>query len=89
MPRPLPPVMTPSEKPGEASTAISPSPVGRSLSHLLIQRCTHPAMATGGAAIVASAILFLTTPGEREQAMARITPSIHDRSTGLAIIGRF
>jgi hypothetical protein len=46
-------------------------------------------VAAGGAAIVASAILFLTTPGEREQATARITPIIHDGGTGLAIIGRF
>jgi hypothetical protein len=42
-----------------------------------------------GGAIIASAILFLTTPGEREQATARITPIIHDRGTALAIIGRF
>lgn len=46
-------------------------------------------VAAGGAAIVASAILFFTTPGEREQATARITPIIHDRGTGLAIMGRF
>lgn len=46
-------------------------------------------VAAGGAAIVASAILFLTTPREHEQATARITPIIHDRGTGLAIIGRF
>jgi hypothetical protein len=46
-------------------------------------------VAAGGAAIVASAILYLTTPREREQATARITPIIHDRGTGLAIIGRF
>jgi hypothetical protein len=42
-----------------------------------------------GGAIVASAILFLTTPGERELATARITPIIHDRGIGLAIIRRF
>lgn len=46
-------------------------------------------VATGGAAIVASAILFWATPGEREQATARITPIVHDRGTGLAIMGRF
>ena len=46
-------------------------------------------VAAGGAALVASAILFLTTPREQEQATARITPIIHDRGTGLAIIGRF
>lgn len=46
-------------------------------------------VAAGGAAIAASAILFFTTPGEREQATARITPIIHDRGTGLAILGRF
>ena len=46
-------------------------------------------VAVGGAALVASAILFLTTPREREQATARIVPVLHDRSTGLAIIGRF
>lgn len=46
-------------------------------------------VAVGGASIVAGAIVFLTTPRERERATARIVPVIHDRGTGLAIIGRF
>jgi hypothetical protein len=46
-------------------------------------------VAVGGAAIVTGVIVFLTTPREREQSTARIVPVIHDRGTGLAIIGRF
>lgn len=46
-------------------------------------------VAAGGAAIAASAILFLTIQSERAQATARIVPTIYDRGTGLAIIGRF
>lgn len=43
----------------------------------------------GGAAIAASAILLLTTPSERAHKTARIVPTINDRGTGLAILGRF
>jgi hypothetical protein len=43
----------------------------------------------GGAAIVAGAVVWLTTPRAPEQATARIVPVIHDRGAGLAIAGGF
>jgi hypothetical protein len=46
-------------------------------------------VAAGVVAIVASVFMFLTTPSERAQAKARLLPIIHDRGTGLSIIGRF
>jgi tetratricopeptide (TPR) repeat protein len=44
---------------------------------------------TGGAAIVASAIVFLTAPHAREHVSARIVPVTHDHGAGLAITGKF
>jgi hypothetical protein len=46
-------------------------------------------VAAGGAAIVASAIVFLTRPHPQERATARIVPMTHARGAGLAIMGRF
>jgi hypothetical protein len=46
-------------------------------------------VAAGGAAIVASAIVFLTAPHAREHATARLTLVTHDRGAGLTITGRF
>jgi len=44
---------------------------------------------TGGAAIVAGAVVFLTAPHARERASARIVPVTHDHGAGLAIMGKF
>jgi len=46
-------------------------------------------VAAGGAAIVGSAIMFLTAPHARERTTARLVPVVHDRDTGFAITGRF
>jgi hypothetical protein len=43
---------------------------------------------TGGVAITIAAVVFLKSPPKRERA-ARIVPMLHDRGTGLAIMGRF
>jgi hypothetical protein len=46
-------------------------------------------VATGGAAIIAGAVLYFTRPAARETRAATVVPVAHERGAGLAIIGSF
>lgn len=43
----------------------------------------------GGAAIVTGVVMYLTSPGKRERATARLVPVSHEGGAGLAIAGSF
>lgn len=46
-------------------------------------------VAAGGAAVIASAVVFLTAPSSQEHTTARIVPMAHDHGAGLAVTGEF
>jgi tetratricopeptide (TPR) repeat protein len=76
-----------------AALACTPSdyPVGRQFIHTARSDAAISTVlvATGGAAIAAGVLVYLTRPADREHRAAQVVPVAHDRGAGLAISGSF